>query len=361
MMLQVEMERRGIPDALVFLDGRSVRSQEDWLERRAELLRLFAKEMYGLAPDSPQGMTSETLEENKSCCAGKAVYSRVRLSFHLGGEKGAFQVHCTIPKRTVPVPAFVLLNFRPDVPDRYLPIEELVDFGYAVFSVAYQDIAPDHENGFTEGIGTLFFPDGTRDENDTGTIGLWAWGASRVMDYVQTLIEIDLKRVAVVGHSRLGKTALLAGARDDRFSCVISNDSGCGGAAISREKKGETVDDIVKRFPHWFCPRFSFYRENEAALPFDQHALLALIAPRRVYVASAKEDSWADPNAEYLACVAADPVFRLWGVNGFEYPDRWPMVGEAFARGRIGYHLRAGEHYLSREDWLHFVAYQGGW
>ena len=177
------------------------------------------------------------------------------------------------------------------------------------------------------------------------------------MDYAQTLSCLDFTRAAVVGHSRLGKTALLAGALDTRFTAAFSNCSGCSGAALSRggNEKRETVGHICGQFPFWFCRRYQQYAGAEDTLPFDQHFLLACMAPRRVYVSSAAADLWADPVSEYLSCVAAGKVYRQLGLSGFVCPDRLPQVGDVFAAGRIGYHLRAGTHYFSREDWLHFM------
>lgn len=177
------------------------------------------------------------------------------------------------------------------------------------------------------------------------------------MDYACTVPEIDHDRIGVVGHSRLGKTALLAGALDERFFCAFSNDSGCSGAALARGTKGETVGKIYQNFPYWFCEKYGTYAEQEDTMPFDQHFLLAAIAPRRVYVASASQDCWADPENEYLSCIAAGEYYRNMGLKGFIRPDRDPVPGDCFGEGEIGYHLRAGTHYLSREDWGHFMEY----
>ena len=177
------------------------------------------------------------------------------------------------------------------------------------------------------------------------------------MDYAQTIPNLDLSKATVIGHSRLGKTALLTGAIDERFTCTISNNSGCSGAAISRGKQGETIKDIYERFPFWFCKNYKKYIDNEFNLPFDQHFLLASIAPRKVYVSSAQDDLWADPISEFLSCVAASEVYEKLGLKGFIYPNRLPKAGDVFHKGNIGYHLRAGKHYLSREDWINFIKF----
>jgi hypothetical protein len=177
------------------------------------------------------------------------------------------------------------------------------------------------------------------------------------MDFIQTLEEVDKARIAVVGHSRLGKTALWCAAQDERFIMGISNESGCSGAAISRGKKGERIRDIVKTFPYWFCENYKEYVDNEENMPFDQHFLISAIAPRYVYVSSAIGDEWADPESEFLSCVAASDVYELFGVKGLVTEDRLPEVGTKLHEGRIGYHLRGGTHYLSRYDWQGFMEF----
>ena len=172
-----------------------------------------------------------------------------------------------------------------------------------------------------------------------------------------TLTELDHARISVAGHSRLGKTALLTGALDERFYCAFSNDSGCSGAALSRNKQGETIRKIYDTFSHWFCENYEKYADNEDALPFDQHYLIAANVPHRVYVASAVNDLWADPKNEYLSCVAAGEYYEKMGLCGFVHPDRLPVPGECFHDGYIGYHIRSGNHYFSREDWKYYIKY----
>lgn len=254
------------------------------------------------------------------------------------------------------MPCFIHINFRNLVPDRYLPAEEIVDNGYAVLSFCYEDVSSD-DGDFTSGLAGLVYPKGRTSKTQCGKIGIWAWAACRVMDYALTRPELDASHISVVGHSRLGKTALLAGALDERFYCAFSNDSGCSGAALARGKRGETIQKICQTFPYWFCGNYKKYAGNESLLPFDQHFLIAANAPHRVYVASAEEDLWADPENEYLSCVAADGYFKAKGLSGFLHPDRLPSVGESFGQGHIGYHLRAGKHYLSREDWQYYIRY----
>ena len=321
------------------------------------ILELLLREEYGFLPPAPLSVTAEEVSRNVRFCAGKAELITLKLT--CSGEFGdfTFPICYTKPTRpTGPVPCFIQINFRDLVPDAYLPSEEIVDNGFAVLSFCYQDITSDNGD-FTTGLSGVVYPNGERADDRCGKIGLWAWAAMRVMDYAMTLPELDKDRISVCGHSRLGKTALLAGALDERFFCAFSNDSGCSGASLSREKEGETVAKIWNRFPYWFCGNFAKYADREDFLPFDQHFLLAANMPHRVYVASAAEDLWADPKNEYLSCVAADAYCKALGYSGFIHPDRLPEIGDSFHEGYIGYHLRAGLHYFSREDWQNYMAY----
>jgi hypothetical protein len=247
------------------------------------------------------------------------------------------------------------INFRDSVPDRYQPSEELCDNGYAVFTVCYNDITRDNDD-FTDGLAGILFENGERkNDTDCGKIAMWAWGAQRVMDYIITQPGVIHDRVTVVGHSRLGKTALLAGATDERFYCAISNDSGCSGGAIHRDKRGERIEVISRVFPFWFCPDFRKYADNEHSLPFDQHWLVAASAPRFVEIGTAVEDVWADHESEYLTCVMASEEFEKQGVVGFVHPDRYPELHEHMKDGHISYYVRPGRHYFSRYDWNKFM------
>ena len=332
-----------------------------WEERRKQILNLLQKEEYGYFPDVYDMLTFKVVKEEDTFCAGKVNFKHVNVTAYWGKRAFSFPIYVSIPKKSGKHPFFVHINFRDSVPDRYLPIEEICDRGYAVISFCYQDVTMD-DNSFQprdrsndKDLQDFLLKKKIKKPDDCGKIVLWAWAASRALDYAYTLDCLDLSRAAVVGHSRLGKTALLAGAMDARFTCAISNDSGCSGAAISRQKQGEHIKDIMEVFPRWFCENYWKYVDKEDELPFDQHFLVAAIAPRKVYVASAIEDEWADPVSEFLSCYAASEVYEKLGLKGLVSPNRLPEVGEFFHEGNIGYHLRKGTHYLSREDWNLFM------
>lgn len=321
------------------------------LKSREEMLEILQREEYGYMPPKPDKMSYKVTDDFiPNFCAGKVISQKVEITSVIGDKEFTFPIYVTIPVKEGKHPFFICINFRDDVPDRYIPTEEITDNGFAVLSFCYKDITSD-DGDFTNGLAGILYENGKRDKTSPGKIAMWAWAMQRVLDYACGVEKLDKTCVIGCGHSRLGKTALLAGATDERFTCAYSNDSGCSGAAITRGKDGENVSEICKRFSYWFCENYLKYIDKEYEMPFDQHYLAAAIAPRLVYVASAKEDTWADPNAEMLTCVAIDEVYEKYGMKGFICEDRLPRVGDEFHEGNVGYHLRAGLHYFSREDW----------
>lgn len=322
------------------------------LKDRAQMLAILQEQVYGFLPPAPEKTVFENTGPIINDLAGKARCEKIIAHCRVNGLPYSFPFYATIPEDGKKHPFFVHINFRPEVFDRYMPTEELVDNGYAVLSFGYEDVTPDNDS-FRKGLPRVLMADGKRKPSDPGKIALWAWAAHRLMDYAHTIPEeLDVTRGIVCGHSRLGKAALLAGATDTRFAMVYSNNSGCSGAALSRKKNGESIDRICRHYGYWFCENYWQYGGREAEMPFDQHYLLASIAPRPVCVGSATLDAHADPISEQLCCLAAAPAF-----GGDFCCDRPAQEGEAFFDGRIGYHLRRGTHYFSRTDWLRLMEF----
>ena len=353
-VLSKELDKRNLPDVLVKPNGEAVKTIEEWeKDLRPYWLQLMLLHEYGKQPFHVKPEISTTT--NSITFAGKAVWETVTFTFEVNGKKHSFPTQLIYPVGAKKVPFFIYLNFRPDIPDRYLPVEEFIDNGFGIFSVCYDDVTKD-DGDFTNGLAGLFEQE-ARAEDATGKIGYWSYAASRMMDYLMTRPEADPNAIGVAGHSRLGKTALLTGALDQRFAFVCSNNSGCSGAAISRHasEKGEKIEDICKSFPYWFCPKYQGYVRNEEALPFDQHCLIAMLAPRAVFVGGAIEDVWADNDNQFLSCLAASKVWGLYGSKGLITPDRLPECGDTVTDGDVGFHLRKGTHYHSRTDWLVYM------
>jgi hypothetical protein len=366
-----------LPDPLVAADGTRI-SRERWPARRAEILKSFREEVYGRAPAGrPESISFKTVEEDARDLDGRATRRLVEISFDTrNAGRFKFPVQLYLPNAAArPLPAIVLLQFE-GLTDRATPL--VVDRGYALAILDRRALAADDKDTFRDGVINAFSPTRQLPGNAGRAIAAWAWGASRVVDYLETEPAIDRQRIGVAGHSRMGKTALWAAATDGRFAIALSNQSGCGGAALSRRIFGETVGRINTVFPHWFCGNFQRYNGREAELPVDQHMLIALIAPRRVYVTSADEDLWADPRGEFLSCVHADPVFRLLGAPGLaDIPlsrsevneegegkeqekgkissEKMPPLDTPIHGGQIGYHVRRGAHAFSEYDWKRFL------
>ena len=335
---------------------------EAWARRRKELLELFESQVYGRFAVEPDQVRYSIAEEDATAMNGRATLQRLIVHCQKGEREFAFEVVLFLPNASQKAaPVFLFLNNRAPshtdptrtVVSEFWPAELLIERGFGAAAFSVRALSPDSPERYREGV--LTFLEENPDRSDApGSLAAWAWGASRVMDCFQTHPRIDARRVAVVGHSRAGKAALWAGARDERFSLVISNESGCAGAALSRRRFGETLARMNGRYPHWCCRNFHTYNDNETALPVDQHQLLGLVAPRGLYVASADEDLWSDPRGEFLALVHASPVYELYGHPGIA--DMPPLDTPVHA-GRLGYHIRSGGHNLTRKDWEFFIVF----
>ena len=375
-----------LPDALLKTDGSRIANAYEWMNfQRPKILELYKRELYGETLPRPDAVRFELLTEKKDALNGKAIRREIRCSSEMAsGTKHQFDILLYIPKDVRGrVPVFVGMNFKgnhtaaneKDVTFTGAPencsddqrgsqsqrmcFEEVLSRGYASVTACYEDVLPDpypfDPNPWDKGVFGLLFDERERSglHERYSMIGAWAWGLSRIADYLETDPHIDVGRMAVHGHSRLGKTALWAGATDLRFGLVISNDSGCGGAALYRRRFGETPLAMAYNFPNWFVAAHNKYVENEDAMPFDQHMLLALMAPRPVCVASATEDLWADPRGEYLSAYHAGSVYRLFGAAGLLSEDM-PMPDTPLT-GAISYHLRKGKHDQNEKDWSHYL------
>ena len=357
-VLQEKLNDRRLPDLMTLNSGRQVATPDDWRARRLEILDLVSREEYGCTPAAPDAVRAEMdpLSDRgdwANAYAGKAVKQLIRLSFDAPGGTFTFPLTLITPRCVPRAPAFVYMDFEADPPSGSVPVEEIIDHGFALAAFCYRDITSDGPD--PDGLAALY----PRDEKTGwGKLGMWAFAASRVMDYLETRADIDAARVCVTGHSRLGKAALWCGAQDERFAMTVANDSGCSGAAISRGKAGESIEIIAKRFPFWFCGNYQAWRGRDYEAPFDQHMVIALCAPRRVYVCSASPDDWADPESEFLGCAAASPAWRALRAPGLITPDVLPETDVPLTEGGVCYHRRRGTHFYSRTDWLWQMAYR---
>jgi hypothetical protein len=381
-----------LPDPLILASGEPVKDAATWRgRRRPELLSLFEANVYGRSPDRPEGMRFEAFDADAKALGGRATRKQVHIFLEGRSDGARIDLLLYLPNgRTRRSPVFVGLNFGANhtvhadpkilLSTRWIaasegavdhrataeargrdaaswPIETILARGYGVATAYYGDLEPDRPDGFKDSVRARLGPGarGALAPGDWGAIGAWAFGLRRIADYLETDPGVDAKRIALLGHSRLGKTALWAGAQDERFALVISNESGEGGAALARRHFGETVAIITKAFPHWFAGRYGDFAEREAELPVDQHELLALVAPRPLYVASAEEDLWADPRGEFLSAQGAEPVYRLLGARGLGVVDM-PKV-DVPVGATIGYHVRRGKHGVTAFDWEQYLSF----
>ena len=392
-----------LPDPLTMQDGTPLTSPAQWYgQRRPELLHLFETEMYGRAPGRPEGLHFQVLSMEDGALGGTAVRKEIRIFFDASDEH-YMDVLLYLPRAARgPVPVVVCANFHGNsaiifdtgvsLPDsaqvaRYRlykepfrgqdapgwPVGMLLSRGYGLATFFKGDLDPEWDDSFTNGVQPLFYREGQSypDPDQWGAIGAWAWGYSRVLDYLETDPAVDASRVITAGHSRLAKTALWAAVADPRFAMAFSNNSGCCGAALSRRAFGESLETMIRHYHYWYCGNFAKYAGHEAELPFDQHELIALMAPRPVYVTSGSGDSWSDPRGEFLSAAEAAEVYEFLGLPGLRSgdgssglplgPDGMPPVWEPLQGGLVGYHLRQGPHALTAWDWARMLDFADRW
>lgn len=381
-----------LPELLITSEGKRISTAAEWMAiRRPEILSLFENNIYGKIPGKLSADFRKVIEQDNNALGGKAVRKQVMLNFRSNNRDLKVNLLIYLPKTGSKVPVFVGYNFDGnqavvDDPAVFVTsswirndpasgitnnrtteksrgtdktawqVDKIISSGYGLVTLYYGDVDPDKDD-FTDGVHPLLYKEGQTMPlpDEWGSIGAWAWGLSRVMDYLEKDPDIDASKVAVMGHSRLGKTALWAGALDPRFAIVISNNSGCGGAALSRRMYGETLGGMNRYFTHWLCDNCSRYDTDVNLLPVDQHMLIALMAPRPVYIASAEEDKWADPKGEYLSGYYATPVYELFGKQGLPSPEMPPVNSPVM--NTIGYHIRSGGHAVLEYDWDQFIRF----
>lgn len=335
---------------------------------REEMKKLLIENEYGYIPDIEYTMeVSEPKIIEKRYVTGTVEHTTVDMTIKTKLGSHTFTIHRVLHNDGEKRPFFVYPGILPDVPNRYLPIEEIAENGFDVLTFCYTDVSGPTID-FTNGLAGVIMDGGQAEPSTCGKIGVWAWATMRVMDYAQTLPELDHNQAAVIGHSRLGKTALYAGMLDERFRYVISNCSGCSGAAIARGclgakgevryfQTGECIESMIRLAPGWYCQKYRDYQQTNVPEGFDQHFLLASIAPRFLYVASAEFDDWADPTSEFLGALAASEYYEKLGLKGLVCGSELPKPGDFFHEGRIAYHRTNGYHFVSRHDWHNYMNY----
>jgi len=383
-----------LPDPLIFADGTRVATPAQWPKRRNELLQQLTEQMYGRMPERPAQMRFHVYDIDRQALGGKATREQISILFR-GQENGPrMDLLVYVPNRVRRPPVILGLNFWGNetissdpgirISDRWVesgpsssldlscvknnrategcrgidqkrwPVEKILDAGYALATAYRRDLDPDRKDGYKESIRSAW-PELAQGGDNLSTIAAWAWAMSRALDYVEQDRLVDGNRVIAFGWSRLGKAAIWAGATDARFAAVISNESGAGGAKVFHDVRGETILQLNTNFPYWFCGNFKQYDGRDAELPFDQNEVLALIAPRPLYIASAILDENADPQGEFLGALAVTSVYQFLGGTGLP-TSVWPAVDHPVL-GRVSYHVRSGPHSVTDFDWEQYLRF----
>jgi hypothetical protein len=362
-----------LPDPLVLADGKPVRDAKTWFDvRRPELLKIYDTEIYGAVPANAPKATAKVVEMDTNALGGFAIHKDIAIQFGEGADAPVAHVHIYLPPNaTKPVPLLLQMVFFSNPPfadattntggaaRRFSeggPLTNIFAHGYGYATFRYTDIQPDNSNTFHGGVIDLTLKPGQAKPapNQWGTISAWAWGASRVLDYLETDKAVDAKHVALIGHSRLGKTVLLAGARDPRFALIYSSCAGEMGSSLARRDYGETIDDMAANFPWQFCGNFQKYAGHWNDMPVDTHEIIALNAPHPVFIGGGTQDQWADPHGEFLAAVAAGPVYRLVGKHDLGATSG-PEIDHPYLTGDLGFHYHTGGHAITPSDWDAFL------
>ena len=397
--LGIKQHNDSLPALLISKNSQKIKNAREWTTiRRPEILELFETNMYGKVPDQAVQIDFTVTKKLDNILNGKAILKEVEIALSCKGDTAKLNLLILLPiKTTQPVPLFLGLNsggnqtvhpnthisitksYVKNNPDLGItnnkatvqtrgtdaaswPIEEILSRGYGFATMYCGDMDPDFDDGFQNGIHPLFYSENQHKPkpNEWGTIAAWAFGLSKTMDYLMTDSDINNKQIAVIGHSRLAKAVLWAGARDERFAIVISNNSGSGGAALARRNKKETVKQINTRFPNWFCGNFKAFNDKENALPFDQHFLLALMAPRALYVAAAASDQYCDIDAEHKSFMQAGAVYKLFGTKTPQIILPF-QTNQSIIFQNMGWHIRSGGHGLTYFDWLQYLNFAHKW
>ena len=379
-----------LPDPLIFNNGQKVKITRQWTARRKEILETMTKEMYGTSPGRPKNMRFKLFDKDQNALNGKATRKQVTVHITENGKEAKFDMLIYIPNKAKhPVPAIVGINFVGNqainsdpgiklteawtenskmfpcavngratdacrgVNASQWPVDSILDAGYALVTMYREEIASDRkEDMFKTGVHVLYPELQNRDDNFS-TMAAWAWAMSRAVDYLETDKDIDKKEIIAFGFSRLGKAALWAGATDTRFALVLSNESGAGGGKQFRRGIGENIRRLNTVFPHWYAKSFRKYMDKDSTLPFDQHFVLALIAPRPVYLGTAQGDKNSDPEGEFETAKASNGVYKFLGTNGFPF-NTFPALNEPLY-GQIGFHIRPGGHDVKNFDWKQYL------
>jgi hypothetical protein len=379
-----------LPNILLCEDGTIVNTSKQWeRKRRPEILQLFSTYMYGKVPNMEESSKWEVIKTKSNALDGHAIRRDIKVWPLASHHDYSIDVQIYLPhsSKRQPVPLFLAIALLPNYtvcldsdlekPDSILmangqrskavkrgdkkdfwQVEKILAEGYGIAIFCHQDISPDTPTDFYKSLPSMFYKTGQSypAPDEWGAISMWAWQMSRVMDYIVNDDLIDKEKVIAIGHSRFGKTALWAAVQDKRFAMAVANNAGCGGTAISKRRFGETIEAINQRFPHWFCSNFKQFNNREEYMPFDQHELVALMAPRPVYIASAEQDDWSDQKGEFLAGKEASTVYHLYGLNGLEC-DSIPAVEHPKSTGYIGYHIRRGKHTMTAYDWDQYLKF----